>query len=131
MEKAEFQISTDKALLQFDRILALLQATYWGGGMTMETVKTAAENSICFGVYRDGRQVGYARCVTDYATMYYLCDVVVGQECRGHGMGKALMRAVTEHEQLRALQGILSTGDAHGLYSQYGFAVVEKDFMRK
>lgn len=71
-------------------------------------------------------QVGFARCVTDYATIYWhLHDVIVDEAYRGRGIGKALMEAVSSHEQLKGLNGILATRDAQGLYQQNGFTVAD------
>ena len=77
---------------------------------------------LCFGVYRGDEQVGYARVVTDYGMFAYLADVFVLEDYRGQGLGKALIRAIMDHPDLRDLrQWLLITRDAHGLYSQFGF----------
>jgi GNAT superfamily N-acetyltransferase len=60
--------------------------------------------------------------VTDFATIYYLCDVVIDKAYRGRGLGKALVHFIVEYERIKNLLGLLHTDDAHGLYAQYGFA---------
>jgi GNAT superfamily N-acetyltransferase len=87
----------------------------------METIKKSIENSLCFGMYADSTQIGFARCVTDFATIYWLCDVIVDDRYRGQGLGNALIRFITERDTLKPLTGILATRDAHGLYEKYGF----------
>lgn len=127
----EYLISDDKEKLQIDRICALLSTTYWAKGRKRETIEKTLGASLCFGIYRGGRQVGFARCVTDYATIYWLADVVIDESCRAQGLGKELMNCVVGHELLQGLSGILITDDAHGLYEQYGFKLVEGQYMRR
>ena len=114
-------ISDDKSLIQRDRAYAMLSKTYWAKFRSQEIVAKSIDNSICIGVYQDSDMVGFARCVTDYAALYYLCDVVVDENHRGQGLGKAIVKAVTQHEELSHLLGLLDTSDAHDLYKQFGF----------
>ena len=124
-------ISDDKSRLQLDRICALLATTYWAQNRSRETIQTAIANSLCFGVYHNGEQIGFARCVTDGATVYWLADVIIDEHHRGKGIGKALIQAVVGHERLKNLTGILGTKDAHGLYEQYGFHRDDGRLMRR
>ena len=114
-------ISDDKTLLQIDRIFEMLSGSYWAKKRTKDTIQRSIEHSLCFGIYYDNVQIGFARCVTDYATVYYLCDVIVDENYRGQGLGKALVQYITAHERLAGVMGVLGTRDAHGLYEQYGF----------
>ena len=128
----EFLISDDKTLIQPDIVFELLSKSYWAGERSLETIKKSIENSLCFGVYHVGKQVGFARCVTDYATIYWLADVIIDERFRGQGLGKTLISAVHSHENIKNLSGILATRDAHTLYERHGFAVVdEKRYMRR
>ena len=132
--RGDFYISDDKSLIQLGRVCEMLFDTYWASGRSREIIEKSIANSFCFGVYQasDNYQVGFCRCVTDYAVLYYLADVVVDSRYRGRGLGKALMGAVTEHELFRDLYGNLGTRDAQGLYSQFGFERgVEGSFMRR
>jgi len=126
-----FLISDDRALIQADKAHELLSSTYWFRDRSKEAVAKSIENSLCFGVYKDGVQVGLARAITDYAVTYFLCDVVIGESYRGLGLGKALVEAVTGHEILRNLMCWLATKDAHELYEKYGFERVEGKVMRR
>ena len=131
MEFNDYLISDSKNLLQIDRIHTMLKSTYWANNREIETIKKSIDNSLCFGVYKNNVQVGFARCVTDFATAYWLCDVVIENDHRGLGLGKALMKIITEHDEIKNLLGILGTKDAHGLYEQYGFNRDKEAFMRK
>ena len=119
-----FDISTEPSRLDVDAIHAYLTRSYWSPGIPREIVARAVRHSLCFGVYEraTGRQVGFTRVVTDHATFAYLCDVYVLEEHRGHGLGKALVRAALAHPALSGARRVmLATRDAHGLYRQNGF----------
>jgi GNAT superfamily N-acetyltransferase len=125
VETAErYEISSDPARLDIDAIHAYLTRSYWSPGIPRDVVARAVAHSLCFGVYEmaSGKQVGFARVVTDHATFAYLCDVYVLEAHQGHGLGKALMRVFMEHPSvIGARRVMLATRDAHGLYRQYGF----------
>lgn len=126
-----YLISADKDLLQPEIICALLKQSYWADKRTRQTILKSLENSICFGVYKEGSQVGLARIVTDYATVWYLCDVIIDPAHRGHGLGKSLVAAIVADERFSDVPGMLLTKDAHGLYRQYGFREQEGRLMRR
>jgi len=120
-------VSTNKSLL--DRVLIhrfLSQDSYWAKGIPIETMNRSLENSLCFGLYQSGQQVGFGRMVTDYATFAWLADVFIVEPARGQGLGKKLVAAILAHPNLQGLRRImLGTRDAHGLYAQYGFEPLE------
>lgn len=101
--------------------------SYWAQGIPLETVKTSVENSLCFGIYKDKQQIGFARWITDKATFAYLADVYVLEAFRGQGLSKKLMSLMLFHPDLQGLRRyMLNTRDAHQLYAQYGFKPIEK-----
>ena len=119
---AEFEISTDPSRLDVDVIHTFLETSYWAQGRRRSVVERSIRNSLCFGVYIAGRQVAFARVVSDLAVFAYLMDVFVVPEFRGRGIAKALLRAVLEHPELQNLRVfLLATRDAHDLYKQFGF----------
>jgi GNAT superfamily N-acetyltransferase len=126
--KKGFNISTDKSLLDFEMIYKYLsEDSYWAKGIPAERLKKAIENSFCFGVYQQNKQVGLARVVTDKASFAYICDVFVLPEHRGLGLSKWLIQTITEHPELQGLRRwSLATADAHGLYSQFGFTPLSR-----
>lgn len=127
----EFTISDDKDKLKIDRVCQLLKTTYWANDRSRDVIEKSMANSICFGIYLHDYLIGFARCVTDFATVYWLADVVVDNNYRKLGLGKALLEAVVKHEKLKGCSGILATSDAHSLYEKYGFNLVDGRFMRK
>ena len=119
---ADFEISTDPARLDIDVIHNFLVTSYWAKGRRRSVVERSIRNSLCFGVYLAGRQVAFARVVSDRAVFAYLMDVFVLPEFRGRGISKALMRSVLGHPDLQNLRVfLLATRDAHRLYAQFGF----------
>ena len=122
-KNGEFIIDNDKTKLQFDVIQRFLsEESYWAKNRTPEQTRTAIEHSICFGLYHNDAQIGFARVVTDRATFAYLGDVFVLDEYRGRGLGKWLMETIVAHPELQGLRRwVLATRDAHGLYEQFGF----------
>lgn len=118
-----YVISDDRARVDRDRVHRFLSGeSYWAERIPRKVVDRAIDNSLCFGLYRDGDQVGFARVVTDTATFAYLGDVFVLPEHRGRGLGKWLVGTVRAHPRLRGLRmWLLGTRDAHGLYRQFGF----------
>jgi GNAT superfamily N-acetyltransferase len=118
-----YTISDDSSRLDLRAIHAYLTRAYWSVGIPLETVERALRNSLSIAAYDGaGAQVGLVRLVSDYATFCYVTDVYVLEEHRGQGLSKAMMGMAMEHPRLQGLRRWnLSTADAHGLYSQFGF----------
>lgn len=121
--KDGFLLSTDKSKLDIASIHDYLSnRSYWAKGVPFDVVKKAAENSVCFGIYESSRQIGFARVITDTATIGYIGDVFILEDYRGKGLSKWLMECIMKHPELQGLRRwILLTKDAHGLYKKYGF----------
>jgi len=118
----DLEISTDPARIDVDVVYRFLSTSYWAETRPREVVERSIANSIPFGAYTAGRQVAFARVVTDRAVFAYLADVFVVPGFRGMGISKALMRAILSHPDLGGVTMILlRTRDAHGLYAQFGF----------
>jgi GNAT superfamily N-acetyltransferase len=118
-----FLISTDPALLDLVVIHGYLTRSYWAPGISASVVARSIAGSLCFGVYDEGRQVGFARVITDRATFAYLADVFVLESHQGRGLGTWLVQVIVAHPDLQGLRRFaLATRDAHGLYSRFGFA---------
>ena len=120
--RGEYLISTDKRLLDLSVIHGFLSTSYWAEGIPFETVKRSVEHSLNFGLYKERKQVGFARVITDYATYAYIGDVFILEEYRGQGLSKWLMQVIADHHELQGLRRwSLLTRDAHGLYRKTGF----------
>jgi len=129
--RADFVISTDRERLDLDVIHSFLTNCYWARGISREIVARSIGHSLCFGIYHEdpnsprassAAQVGFARVVSDFATIAYLGDVFVLESHRGRGLSKWMMECIVGHPALQGLRRwILLTRDAHGLYSKFGF----------
>ena len=115
----DYVISDDKTMLSLERIKNLLSNSYWAKNRPAEVILKSIENSVCYGIYYEKYQVGFARVVTDWVTVYYLCDVFIDEKYRGKGLGKKLIEIIVG--EFEGMMGLLGTLDAHGLYEQYGF----------
>ncbi|MFZ0319475.1 MAG: GNAT family N-acetyltransferase [Candidatus Sulfotelmatobacter sp.] len=123
----EFVISTDRERLSLDVVHGFLSDCYWAKGIPREVVTRSIEHSLCFGIYDgSGAQVGFARVISDFATVAYLGDAFVLETHRGRGLSKWMMECIVQHPALQNLRRwILLTRDAHGLYSKFGFTPVQ------
>ena len=123
--------STDE--MAVEDIVRLLKATYWAGSRSPETIEKSVRNSACYGVLVDGAEhlAGFARVISDHATTWYLCDVVIDPAYQRRGLGKALVSHIVSLPEYAGLRGMLLTKDAHGLYEQFGFRSVEGKFMSR
>ncbi|MBE6883269.1 MAG: GNAT family N-acetyltransferase [Ruminococcaceae bacterium] len=126
-----YYISEERERIAPERVMELLKQSYWAEKRTLETIRTSMEHSLLYGVFEKEteRQVAFARVITDFATTWYLCDVIVDEAHRGHGIGKMLIAHITSDPRLKDVFGMLLTRDAHGLYSQYGFKPKEGIYM--
>jgi GNAT superfamily N-acetyltransferase len=122
-----FTVTCDPAKMDRTVIAEFLASSYWAKGIPAATVERSLENSLCFALLDGDRQVGFARVISDYATIAYLGDVFILPEHRGRGLSKWLMECVSSHSDLQGLRRwILATRDAHGLYAQCGFAPLKR-----
>jgi GNAT superfamily N-acetyltransferase len=105
-----------------DAIVDMLSRAYWAQGRPRERTDHALKNSLVFGVYQGGRQVGVARVVSDLSIVAYLCDVFIHEEYRGRGLGKWLVESIFSHPDLLTIRRwLLATSDAHELYRKLDF----------
>ncbi|MFD1738662.1 GNAT family N-acetyltransferase [Bacillus salitolerans] len=129
-----FTITTNKNYIDRNMVYKFLsEDSYWAKGIPRETVEKSIDLSmVCYGIY-DGdinsehyEQVGFARVVSDLATLAYVCDVFVLSQYRGKGLSKWLMEVMTSHLDSQGVRVMmLATKDAHSLYEKIGFKSVE------
>jgi len=125
--RGEFLVSTDPSRLDLDVIHGFLTNCYWAKGIPRNVVERSVEHSLCFGIYdTSGAQIGFARVISDFATVAYLGDVFVLGSHRGRGLSEWMMECIMQHPSLQGLRRwILLTRDAHGLYAKFGFLPLE------
>lgn len=120
-------ITSDKHQLDIEYIHGFISKTYWAKDRSLETMQTCVDNSLNFGVFLNGTQIGYARVVTDYAQFAYLFDVFIDENHQGLGYSKILVKHILENELLKDVKvWRLATSDAHELYRKFGFTELSK-----
>jgi GNAT superfamily N-acetyltransferase len=125
--RENFTVSCDPARIDLGMVSRFLASSYWAKGIPEQTVAKSLANSLCFALLDDDRQVGFAKVISDRATIAYLNDVFVLPDYRGRGLAKWMMECVLSHPEFQGLRRwVLATRDAHGLYKQFGFSGLAK-----
>jgi GNAT superfamily N-acetyltransferase len=125
--REEFTVSDDAARLDREVIERFLTGSYWAKNIPSATLDKSLRNSLCFALLEGERQIGFARVVSDRATIAYLADVFVLPEFRGRGLATWLLTSVLAHPELQGLRRwVLATRDAHGLYRKLGFTPLKR-----
>ena len=128
LERDDYVLTTDRASIPANQVLALLRTTWWARQLQRDRLERAMENSICFAVMRGAELVGFARSVTDLATYGYLCDVVVSPEHGRRGLAQWIVEAWISHPQLQGVRRLsLMSTDAKALYAKFGFNGDERE----
>ena len=128
-----YRIVEGKKKIKVEEVERLLKMTYWADTRPIEKIEKSMDNSECYGLFIEGidQLVGFARVITDYATTYYLCDVIIDNEYQHNGLGKALVSHIASMPKYAELRGLLVTKDAHGLYEKYGYEIINNRTMIK
>ena len=121
-----FYLTDDQTVIRnkSHEIYELLKKAYWAKDRNVSVTQKAIENSLNYAIFtaNSERLVGFARVITDYATVYYLSDVYIDEEFRGRGLGKKIVEWIVLHEdKLSGINGLLKTKDAENLYKKFGF----------
>lgn len=129
----EYRIIEGAEQMKVCEVERLLKMTYWADKRSTETIEKSMRNSACFGIRseEDQKLIGFARVISDFATTYYLADVIIDPDYQHRGLGKMLVSYIVTLPQYAGLRGILLTRDAHGPYEKYGFETVEGRAMVK
>lgn len=119
------QISTDKSKLDLQYIHGFLKEQYWAKGIPVQIVEKSVEHSFCFGIYKNQKQIGFARVITDFTIFAYLADVFIDPREQRKGYAKQLLHKILSHNDLKSIvRWRLATKDAQNLYKAAGFAQI-------
>ena len=129
----DYRIVDGAEQMRLDDVVRLLRMSYWAEKRPAEQIEKSIANSSCYGVYLDGKETlaGFARVISDYATTYYLCDVIIDERYQRQGLGTALVGHIVSLPEYAGLRGFLITRDAHRLYEKFGFQVIHDRAMVK
>lgn len=130
-EAKNYRISTVKSQLDISVIHQYLsEESYWAQNIPLEIVRRSIKNSLCFGLYFQNNQIGFARVITDKATFAYLADVFILPTHRGKGLSKWLLQTIHAQKKLQNLRRwMLGTKDAHALYAQFGWEPLPEEMV--
>lgn len=131
MEKYSILIGQEQMHIQ--DIKKLLSQTYWAHQNSIETIQKSLAHSLGFGILDAScqKQIAFARVITDYATRFYIVDVIVDEAYRSMGIGNMLIEAIVTYDDLQNLRGLLITKDAKELYKKFGFEEYNITCMQK
>ncbi|HOO34065.1 MAG TPA: GNAT family N-acetyltransferase [Thermotogota bacterium] len=122
IKKGDYLLTDDKNVIDMDFVVDGLHNTYWADKRERDIIEKSIEHSIFLSLFKNERQIGFTRIVTDYATFAWIADVYIDPEQRGNNLGKFLVENTVNHEAIKDLRlRLLKTRDAHGLYEKYGF----------
>ena len=129
----DYRIIDGADRMNIDDVARLLKMTYWADKRSREQIEKSMRNSSCYGIWLDSEEklVGFARVISDYATMLYLCDVIIDPEYRHQGLATALLSYIESLPLYTGLRRFLITQDAHALYRKFGYEVVDGRVMVK
>jgi len=120
--RGDYVITNDRERIDMSLVHDNLRRSYWSPGIPREVVARGVANSLCFSMFLEQDQVGFARVISDKATFAYLADVFVTEDHRGRGLGTWLVETIRHHPDLQGLRRfMLATRDAHSLYRRFGF----------
>jgi GNAT superfamily N-acetyltransferase len=119
--KKGFILTDERGRVNPGTVAHLLAGTHWGYRRPRPVVERLIENSLCFSLFRNTEQVGFARVVTDHSVFSWLSDLVISAGLRGQGLGKWLLQCILDHPAISGTQFVLQTRDAHRLYESFGF----------
>lgn len=127
----EYRIVEGKENIRVEDVARLLKMSYWADSRPIEKIEKSMNNSKCVGLYVEGvdELIGFARVISDYATTFYLCDVIIDKDYQHNGLGKAIVSHVVSMPEFQGLRGLLVTKDAHTLYEKYGYEIVNNRAM--
>lgn len=128
-----YELDDDPARIDIDAVFRYLSGeSYWARGRSRETIeRLVREAQRVVGVYKEGRQVGFSRTVTDGVAFAYLADVYILPEHQGRGLGTELVRETVVLGPYSKRRWLLHTHDAHELYRQFGFGEPSDTLMER
>lgn len=116
-----FIVSDDTSKLDLEVIHEFLSNSYWGKNRSKDIVSYSIQNSFSLGLYFNGKQIGFARAITDDCTFAYLCDVFIIEEYRNNKLGHFLLDCLFKHPKVESVKWLLKTTNAQSLYQDFDF----------
>jgi GNAT superfamily N-acetyltransferase len=130
-----YELDDDACRVDRDAVWEFLSTdAYWGRHRTRVDFEAQFASAWrVVGVYEagTGRQVGFARAISDGVAFAYLADVFITADARGAGLGKDLVATMIDRGPGSGFRWTLHTSDAHGLYRKFGFAEPDEAYLER
>lgn len=109
---------------------ALFQSEWWTKERSLDDVRIMVENSsLLIGfVDEDEKLVGFCRILTDFVFRATIYDVIVAEACRGRGLGRKSMDAVSQHPRLQRVStlSLCCKPEMTPFYEKWGFRAFDE-----
>ena len=119
--KDVYMITDDKTKIDLNSVHSLLKQSHWAKDRPIEIISKSIHNSLCFSVYYNDVQIGFARVVSDYAVYSLVLDVIIDEKHRGKGLGKRMIDFIKSHPSIKNTNLVIWTKYADKLYTKCGF----------
>ena len=130
-----YELDDDPGRIDREAVWEFLSTqAYWGRYRTRADFEAQLASAWrVVGVYETaaGRQVGFARAISDGVDFGYLADVFILPGARGEGLGRELVATMIDRGPGAGFRWSLHTLDAHGLYRKYGFAEPDTRYLER
>jgi GNAT superfamily N-acetyltransferase len=117
----DYVFTADKKRIDLNYLYDMLCIpSQYSTGLPPERFAPIIENSLCFSIFYQGKQIGFARVISDDSEFASLWDVFIDEPHRRQGVGKAFLKYLFDHHRLKGIfRWFLMTEDAHGFYKKY------------
>jgi N-acetylglutamate synthase-like GNAT family acetyltransferase len=116
--------STDKTKLDINFIYHFLSTSYWAKDRTKTQMQKSIDNSLCFGMFLNDKQIGFARVVTDKIVFSYIMDLFIDEKYQGKKYGQVFFEKIYKHPNLiNVKKHYLHTLDAQEFYEKLGWEI--------
>jgi GNAT superfamily N-acetyltransferase len=117
----EYLFTDDDKKIDLKEVYNLLRQSHCANKRTIAIIEKTIETSLCFSIYHNGVQIGFARVVSDYAVYSLILDVIIDEKYRGQGLATKLIDFINNHPRLKETNKVLWTRNAKDLYLQCGY----------
>jgi predicted GNAT family N-acyltransferase len=109
---------------QIQQLHLLYQNEYWSKGRSLEdTINCIKNSSMIFALVENDQLLAFARVLTDYVFKALIFDVIVSPTQRAQGLGKEVVKAIIENNNLQKVRHIelYCLPELAHFYKQFGF----------
>lgn len=117
----EYIFTDNSKGIKLNEVYNLLRQSHWAKNQPPEITAIAIETSLCFAIYHNNIQIGFARVLSDYSVFSLILDIIIDEQYRGRGLGRKLLELINNHPSIKDTTKVLWTKDTQKLYLKCGF----------